>query len=82
MKIERTKTVIKVTQKELDALKIVKDFLDDLAIEEDISESFERYRYGYSSLDEMVSSLNDVMNFLDSEKQEEYIINVINKEEN
>lgn len=82
MKVERTKTVIRVTQKELDALKIVKNFLDDLASEEDISESFDRHRYGYSSLCEMVDSLGDVMNFLDGEKQEDFIINVVNEEEN
>lgn len=83
MKVKRIKTVIEVTQKELDALKIVADFLGDLAIEGGISDSFEDMRsYSYSSLYELAKGLNDVIDFLDSEKQEKYIINVVNEEEN
>lgn len=83
MKVKRTKTIIEVTQKELDALKTVVDFLNVLAGEEDISESFKE-NYSYSSLDfdELIEGLDDVITFLDREKQEEYTINKVNKEEN
>lgn len=83
MKVKRTKTVIEVTQKELDALKTVVDFLNVLAGEEDISESFkENYSYSCLNFDELIEGLDDVIAFLDREKQEEYTINVVNKEEN
>jgi hypothetical protein len=83
MKVKRTKTVIEVTQKELEALKIVTNLLDDLAGEEDISNSFDEMRdYSYYSLSELTEGLREVIDFLDSEKQEDFTINIVNEEEN
>lgn len=77
MKVKRTKTIIEVTQKELNALDTVIELLKDLEGDEEICESFEDCFF-YA----LVEGLNDIIDFFDYEKQKNFIIQVVNKEEN
>jgi hypothetical protein len=79
MKVKRTRPIIEITQKELNALHTAIEFLDDLDSEDDIRENF--MGSGYSQLQELVIGLDEVIDFLE-EEQEDFIINVVNKEEN
>lgn len=79
MKVKRTKPVIEITKKELNALHTAIEFLDDLDSEDDVRENF--MGSGYSQLQELVTGLGEVIDFL-KEEQEDFIINVVNEEEN
>lgn len=79
MKVKRTKPIIEVTQRELNALHIAIRFLDDLDSEDDIRSNF--MGDGYNQLQELVAGLGEVLDFFE-EEQEDFIINVVNKEEN
>ena len=79
MKVKRTKPIIEVTEKELIALQTTIRFLDDLDGEDDIRPNF--MGDGYNQLQELVAGLGEVLDFFE-EEQEDFIINVVNKEEN
>lgn len=80
MKVKRTKPIIEVKRKELNALHIVIKLLDDLDDENDIRANF--MGDGYNQLQELIAGLGDVMDFFGDEEQEDFIINVVNEEEN
>ena len=77
MKVKRTKPIIEVTEKELIALDAVIELLKDLEGDEEICASFEDCFF-YA----LVEGLNDIIDFFDYEKQKNFIIQVVNKEEN
>jgi hypothetical protein len=79
MKVKRTRPIIEITQKELNALHLAIRILDDLDSEDDIRANF--MGDGYNQLQELVAGLGEVLDFLE-EEQEDFIINVVNKEEN